>query len=58
MNLDATVANLSRAAAQKIYGRRETTLGKPTVVFYTQSEAELLIKESIHIELKKLGLVK
>jgi hypothetical protein len=58
MNLDATVANVSRAAAAKIYGKRDLQLGKPTVVFYTQSEAEILIKEEIHLALKKLGLVK
>jgi hypothetical protein len=32
MNLEPTVTNLAKAAAQKIYGKREQTLGKPTVV--------------------------
>ena len=58
MELGNTVANVAKAAAQKIYGKRDLQLGKPTVVFYTQSEAEILIKESIHVELKKLGLMK
>jgi hypothetical protein len=60
MNLEATVGNVAKAAAQKIYGRRADgrTLGTPTVVFHTQSEAELLIKETIHLELTKLGLMK
>jgi hypothetical protein len=63
MELNATVANLAvanlaRAAAQKIYGKRDLQLGKPTVVFYTQAEAEILIKEEIHLALKTLGVVK
>jgi hypothetical protein len=58
MNLEPTVTNLAKAAAQKIYGKREQTLGKATVVFFTQSEAEILIKETIKIELTKLGVGK
>lgn len=58
MDLGLTVANVARAAAQKIYGKRDLQVGKATVVFYTQAEAEILIKESIHIELTKLGLMK
>jgi uncharacterized protein YunC (DUF1805 family) len=59
MDLGLTVANVARAAAQKIYGTRPTNqLGKATVVYYTQAEAEILIKESIHLELTKLGLMK
>jgi hypothetical protein len=60
MDLSRLVSNVARAAAQKIYGKREDnlTLGKPTVVFHTQSEAEILIKEQIHVELKTLGLMK
>jgi hypothetical protein len=58
MDLGLTVANVARAAAQKIYGKRDLQMGKPTVVFYSQAEAEILIKESIHIELTNLGLMK
>lgn len=58
MDLGLTVANVARAAAEKIYGKRDLQMGKPTVVFYSQAEAEILIKESIHIELTKLGLMK
>jgi hypothetical protein len=60
INLAPTVANVARAAAQKIYGRRADgkTVGTPTVVFHSQAEAELLIKETIHVELRKLGLLK
>jgi len=58
MELETLVRDCSRAAAQKIFGKRDLQLGKPTVVFYTQSEAEILIKESIHVELVKLGLMK
>ena len=58
MDLDPLVANVARSTAQKIYGPRGATLGKATVVFYTQSETEILIREAIHMELKKLGLVK
>lgn len=57
-HLEPTLTNIAKAAAAKIYGKRDLQLGKATVVFYTQSEAEILVKESIHVELKKLGLVK
>lgn len=59
MDLEPTVANVARAAAEKIYGKRadERTLGKPTVVFHTQREAEILIKETVYVELRKLGLM-
>lgn len=57
MDLQTTVATVAKEAAQKIYGPRKLQLGKPNVVFYTLSEAEILIKETIHVELKKLGLV-
>jgi len=57
MNLGPTVENVAKAAAQKIYGRPQQ-IGKATVVYYTQAEAEILIKESIHIELRKAGLMK
>jgi hypothetical protein len=56
MDLGPTVENVSKAAAQKIYGKRDLHMGKATVVFYTQSEAEILIKEEIHLALRKLGL--
>ena len=58
MDLEPLVANVARTAAQKIYGPRGATLGKATVVFYTQSETEILIREAINAELKNLGLKK
>jgi hypothetical protein len=56
--METLVRDVARAAAQKIYGPRQQALSKATVVFHTQSEAEILIKECIHVELVKLGLVK
>lgn len=58
IDLGLTVANIAKAASQKIYGPRQQQLGKATVVYHTQAEAEILIKESIHLELRKLGLMK
>jgi len=58
IDLGSTVANVARAAAEKIYGKRDLQLGKPNVVFYSQAEAEILIKEAIHLELRKQGLMK
>lgn len=59
MDLGLTVANVAAAAAEKIYGTRpQHQLGKATVVYYTKAEAEILIKEAIHLELKKLRLMK
>lgn len=57
MDLGSTVENVAKAAAQKIYARPQQ-IGKATVVYYTKDEAEILIKESIHLELRKLGLMK
>ena len=56
MKLGPAVENVSRAVAEKIYGKRDLQLGKATTVYYTQAEAEILIQEEIRKELKKLGL--